>query len=101
MLPFITDRDKVATVSGTGVAIGYFGSFIGIGLGFALAPIFGDFVIKPSEGVFELGYIPYMFPVGALLFLLFALPIVTLKEKDREMLPKKKKRGRPRKLISS
>ena len=89
MLPFITDRDKVATVSGTGVAIGYFGSFIGIGLGFALAPIFGDFVIKPSEGVFELGYIPYMFPVGALLFLLFALPIVTLKEKDREMLPKK------------
>ncbi|MHA2504474.1 MAG: MFS transporter [Candidatus Kariarchaeaceae archaeon] len=94
ILPFVTDKELVGKVSGLGVALGYFGSFIGIGLGFLLSPIFGDFIIEPInadagilQDTFEIGYIPYIFPVAALMFLLFAIPMFTLKEKEREMLP--------------
>jgi MFS transporter, UMF1 family len=95
MLPFITDKEKIGGVSGYGIAIGYFGSFIGIGLGFALIPIWGDFHtytanpnIPGDQDSFVLGYIPYIFPIAAMMFLIFALPIITLKEKPREEAPK-------------
>ena len=97
MLPFITDRESLGKVSGFGVALGYFGSFVGIGLGFALTPIFGDFTVQPKnlqanppilKDTFALGYIPYIFPLAALMFLLFALPMFSVREKEREMIPK-------------
>ncbi|MHA2031711.1 MAG: MFS transporter, partial [Candidatus Kariarchaeaceae archaeon] len=95
-LPFITDEDKLSKVSGYGVAVGYFGSFIGIGIGYLLIPFFGDFYaddkfeytktdIRPR---FEMGYLPYLFPIAAVMFLLFALPMFTLKEKPRTTPPK-------------
>ena len=93
MLPFVADKDKIGRVGGLGIALGYFGSFIGIGIGFALIPFYGDFyaqnssvdrigdsdVFTPSR--FEIGYIPYIFPFAALMFLLFAIPMITVKEK--------------------
>ncbi len=97
-LPFITDEDKLSKVSGYGVAIGYFGSFIGIALGFLLIPIFGDFFADDTfefdDGSigpkFEIGYIPYIFPFAALMFFLFTIPMFSLKEKPRSSPPKSK-----------
>lgn len=97
-LPFITDEDKLSKVSGYGVAVGYFGSFIGIAIGFALIPFYGDFFADDTfefdDGSigprFEVGYIPYVFPIAAFMFLLFALPMFTLKEKPRTTPPKSK-----------
>ncbi|MHA2170930.1 MAG: MFS transporter, partial [Candidatus Kariarchaeaceae archaeon] len=102
MLPFITDKDKIGRVGGLGIALGYFGSFFGIGLGFALTPFFGDFYAQSSDVErigdndvftperFEIGYIPYIFPFAALLFLLFAIPMITVKEKPRTIPPQSK-----------
>lgn len=97
-LPFITDADKLSKVSGYGVAIGYFGSFIGIAIGFALIPFYGDFFADDTfefdDGSigprFEIGYIPYVFPIAAFMFFLFSLPMLTLKEKPRDTPPKSK-----------
>ncbi len=93
MLPFITTKENIGKVSGFGVALGYFGSFIGIGLGFALEPIFGDFFAQaadPAKGqpdLFVFGYLPYIFPVSAAMFLLFALPMIFVKERPNEIEP--------------
>lgn len=89
MLPFIADKHNVAKISGLGVAIGYFGSFIGIGLGFYLATRYGDWETNPvtsdsvagAVDVFEIGYIPYIYPLAGITFLLFALPMFRLREK--------------------
>lgn len=102
MLPFVTDQENMAKVSGFGVAIGYFGSFIGIGFGIVLSIFFGDFITEPKDtdctsadpdcvlqDTFEIGYIPFIFPLAALMFLLFSLPILSVKEKPRNIPPKK------------
>ncbi len=87
MLPFITDEDKVGRVSGMGIALGYFGSFVGIGLGYALLPIFGDFYTQPGTATtparFEFGYLPYIFPFAAFMFFMFAIPMFFVKEKPQ------------------
>lgn len=100
MLPFITDKEFIGRIGGLGVAIGYFGSFIGIGLGFVLTLGFGfeDWAAAAADpnaedpaariDNFNMGYIPYIFPLAAFMFLLFALPMITVKEKDREEAPK-------------
>lgn len=95
MLPFITDNNKIGKIGALGVAIGYFGSFIGIGLGFIYTLGLGlpDFYAQPAsekmingelvikEEIFQLGYIPYIYPVAAVLFLLFTIPMYFVKEK--------------------
>lgn len=61
LLPVVAPPDQRGWVSGLGVGIGYFGSFIGLGLGFV------------TFEILELGY-PSTFAVLALGFLLFAIP---------------------------
>jgi len=89
MIPFITTKENIGKVSGFGVALGYFGSFIGIGIGFLLIPIFGDFYASPASDTgadnFVFGYLPYIFPVSALMFLLFAFPMFTVKERENKI----------------
>ncbi|RMG21442.1 MAG: MFS transporter [Methanobacteriota archaeon] len=91
MLPFVADKEDIGKVAGFGIAIGYFGSIIGVGLGYVLIA-FGlpDYVVRPAKEVggvlqpdeFNIGYIPFIYPLAALVFLLFALPMYTLKEKE-------------------
>ena len=93
MLPFIADKEHVAKTSGLGVAIGYFGSFIAIGVSFILDARYGKFIMQAetetTSATFQLGYAPYIYPLAAILFLLFALPLfMWLKEKNR-VLPEK------------
>lgn len=91
MLPFITDKENVAKVSGIGIAIGYFGSVIALIFSLILASNFGDFIMKSgingsSNGTFELGYAPYIYPLAALMFFLFSLPLfLWLKERNRKL----------------
>ncbi|MFV2014112.1 MAG: MFS transporter, partial [Candidatus Heimdallarchaeota archaeon] len=91
MLPFIAEKHHIGKASGFGIAIGYFGSIIGILLSFLLIPIYGDFAIEPGNtlsevGVFTLGYIPYIYPLAAIMFLLFSLPLfLFVKEHEREI----------------
>ncbi|MCY3413667.1 MAG: MFS transporter [Candidatus Heimdallarchaeota archaeon] len=92
-LPFITDKDKIGKVGGLGVAIGYFGSFIAIGLGFLFTLGFAmdDWYTQVAEyndagdlitaEKFQMGYIPVLYPIAAALFFLFTIPLFTLKEK--------------------
>lgn len=96
MLPFVADKEDIGKVAGFGIAIGYFGSIIGIGLGSILIA-FGlqDYVVRPAKEVdgilqpdqFTLGYIPVIYPIAAIVFLLFALPMYTLKEKELKTKP--------------
>lgn len=93
-LPFITDSDSIGKVAGFGVALGYLGSFIGIGIGYALIPFYGDYEVQVQDipnGVlqdnFQIGYIPHLFPYAAFMFLLFTIPLITLREKVRPMPP--------------
>ncbi len=88
ILPFIADEDDLGRVSAFGISIGYFGSFIGIGLGFILiAAGLPDYVVQtadPARGIldmFEIGYIPFIYPIAAVIFLLFAIPMYTVREK--------------------
>lgn len=61
LLPEVSTEENRGTISGIGVGVGYIGSFIGIGAGLLITKYFG----YPIAAIF---------PVVAVLFLLFALP---------------------------
>ncbi len=87
MLPFITDKDKIGKVGALGVAVGYFGSFIAIGIGIVFVSVLGydDWFTRTNEHpdgeLFQMGYIPNLYPVAAFMFLLFTIPMFFVKEK--------------------
>lgn len=94
MVPFIAKQDDTAKVSGFGVAFGYFGSFIAIGIAIIMAGSLGDFVSSAIEdadgneigGEISIGYIPKYFPIVALGFFVLGLPLLLVREarKDKE-----------------
>lgn len=61
LLPEVSTEDNRGWISGVGVAVGYLGSYIGIGAGLLVQNMFG-------------GSLEDIFPIVAVLFLLFALP---------------------------
>jgi UMF1 family MFS transporter len=80
MLPFIAKPDHISKAGGFGIAFGYFGSFVAIGAAFIMAGD-GDY-IKLSEDDLQisLGIIPDYYPMVALLFFLFGIPLLFVKE---------------------
>lgn len=87
MLPFITDKDRIGKVGAIGIAVGYFGSVIGVGLGYVFTLVLGmdDWYTQTATAtepeIFQLGYIPNLYPVAAVLFFLFMIPMFFVKEK--------------------
>ncbi len=63
LLPVVSTEENRGRIGGLGVGIGYMGSFIGLGTGFALTAALGVVEAKPV-----------IFKATAALFLLFALP---------------------------
>jgi UMF1 family MFS transporter len=61
LLPEVSTEENRGWIGGIGVGIGYFGSYIGVGVGLVLTTLLG----YPTETIF---------PVVAVLFLLFSLP---------------------------
>jgi UMF1 family MFS transporter len=73
MLPDVSTTDTRGRVSGTGVAVGYIGSFIAVGTGLLLLEPYGYAVL---------------FRTQAALFLLFAVPaFLFIRERPRQVLP--------------
>ncbi len=77
MIPYISTREDVGKVSAFGVALGYFGSFVGLGISMALLAL-GMPDISLEER--EIGYAPTLYPLVALAFLILAIPILWVKE---------------------
>ncbi|HEX5692627.1 MAG TPA: MFS transporter, partial [Roseiflexaceae bacterium] len=61
LLPEVSTEENRGWIGGIGVGIGYLGSYIGVGVGLIMLSVYGF----PTEA---------LFPVVAVLFLLFALP---------------------------
>ena len=80
MIPYIATREDTGKVSALGVALGYLGSFVGLGISFYLLSIgYHDISLENKD----VGYAPALYPLAALAFLLFGLPILLVKEHVR------------------
>ncbi len=80
MIPYIATREDTGKVSALGVALGYLGSFVGLGISFyLLAKGYHDISLENKD----VGYAPALYPLAALAFLIFAIPILFVKEHVR------------------
>ncbi|OLS27192.1 MAG: hypothetical protein HeimC2_13020 [Candidatus Heimdallarchaeota archaeon LC_2] len=80
MLPFIAKPNDVSKAGGFGIAFGYFGSFIAIGIAFVMAGDGDMFILSEDDLQISLGIIPDYFPIVALFFFLFGLPLLFVQE---------------------
>ncbi|NHJ03429.1 MAG: MFS transporter [Candidatus Heimdallarchaeota archaeon] len=87
MLPFIANPKDVGKVGGFGVAFGYFGTLIGMGVMLALQTIWGGPVSNITESNPELKYgyygNPWTFVIAMGLFALCAIPFLFVKERKK------------------
>jgi UMF1 family MFS transporter len=85
MLPFIAKREDIGKVAGFGVAWGYLGTIISLFILLPLMFTFGDVVTDPTMTL-SYGYagewITFVIPM--LLFLVFAIPLIFVREKQRK-----------------
>jgi len=94
MLAFIANPKDVGKVGGFGVAFGYFGTLIGMGVMLALQSLWGAPNSNPDNGLIVYGYYgkPWAFIIAMALFALFAIPFIFVKERQKigKMPPAKK-----------
>jgi UMF1 family MFS transporter len=87
MLPFIARREDVGKVSGFTVAWGYFGTIISLLILLPLIAVYGNVVSDPTapEGL-GYGYTSDIIPfiLSMVLFFIFAIPFVFVREKQRK-----------------
>ncbi|TXT59769.1 MAG: conserved membrane protein of unknown function [Promethearchaeota archaeon] len=85
MLPFIAAREDIGKVSGFGVAWGYLGTIISLIILLPLIFTFGDIVTDPTKTL-QYGYAgePITFILPMILFLVFGLPIIFVREKQKK-----------------
>lgn len=90
MIPYICASDEVGRVSAIGVALGYFGSFIALGLWFMVLGVFGDpteidtakeMVDLGTYADIELNALLLMWPLSALGFLVIMIPFFWTRER--------------------
>ncbi|MFW9917023.1 MAG: MFS transporter [Candidatus Thorarchaeota archaeon] len=90
MIPYICASDEVGKVSAVGVALGYFGSFLALGLWFLALGLFGDpteietardMVDLGTYGGIELNALLWMWPLCALGFLVIMVPFFWTRER--------------------
>ncbi|MHA1551398.1 MAG: MFS transporter [Candidatus Heimdallarchaeaceae archaeon] len=87
MLPFIANPKDVGKVGGFGVAFGYLGTIISLLVMFPLILIFGDVVSKATNPAdLSYGYTGnwWVFVVPMALFLVFGLPLIFVKERQKK-----------------
>lgn len=89
MLPFIAKKEDIGKVSGFGVAWGYLGTIIALLTLYPLISFFGDMKSDPTQdpvGVIRYGYTDYWFSfvIPMLLFLIFTIPFLFVKEKQKK-----------------
>lgn len=89
MLPFIAKKEDIGKVAGFGVAWGYFGTIISLFIMMPLILFIGDMNSDPSQGAIEYGYAGnwFTFVVPMLLFLVFAIPFIWVREKQKKEKP--------------
>lgn len=80
MLPFIAKPTDVSKAGGFGIAFGYFGSFIAIGIAFYMKGSNDMFILSEDDFEISLGIIPEYFPIVAIFFFLFGLPLLLVQE---------------------
>jgi UMF1 family MFS transporter len=88
MLPFIANPKDVGKVGGFGVAFGYLGTIISLLVMFPLILIYGDVVSKDANiANLSYGYTGYwwIFVVPMALFLVFGIPLIFFKEKQKKV----------------
>ena len=85
MLAFIANPKDVGKVGGFGVAFGYFGTLIGMGVMLALQSLWGAPNSNPDNGPIVYGYYgkPWAFIIAMALFALFAIPFIFVKERQK------------------
>ena len=87
MLPFIAKREDIGKVAGFGVAWGYLGTIISL---FIMMPLIlspmGDMNSDPLQGPIVYGYTGnwFTFVLPMILFLVFALPFLYVREKQKK-----------------
>ncbi|MHA2250561.1 MAG: MFS transporter [Candidatus Kariarchaeaceae archaeon] len=84
MLPFIAKPQDVAKAGGFGIAFGYFGSFIAIGIAMYMSANDNGSTLDDEEYLIKLGYIPDYFPIVAFAFLILGLPLLIVQETRSE-----------------
>jgi len=85
MLPFIAKKEDIGRVAGFGVAWGYLGTIISLIVLLPFIFTFGDIVSDPSKTL-QYGYAgePITFILPMILFLVFGLPIIFVREKQKK-----------------
>lgn len=88
MIPNIAPPHMTGRVSSFGVALGYGGSIVAIVLNLGAEQVFGSpsdigllESLDPGSPLLELGHLRYMFALGALAFLILALPFLLVRER--------------------
>ena len=86
MLPFIAKREDLGKVAGFGIAWGYFGTIISLLIMMPLILILGDMNSDPTQGPLVYGYTGnwFTFILPMILFLVFALPFLYVREKQKK-----------------
>jgi UMF1 family MFS transporter len=86
MLPFIAKKEDIGKVSGFGVAWGYLGTIIALFALYPLILIWDDMTSDPTQGSIAYGYTDYWisFVMPMLLFLVFTIPFLFVKEKQKK-----------------
>ena len=76
MIPFIAKPQHTSKASGFGIAFGYFGSFIAIGISFIMASGGNDYSLDEDLRMIKIGYIQEYIPIVAIAFLILGFPIL-------------------------
>jgi UMF1 family MFS transporter len=86
MLAFIANPKDVGKVGGFGVAFGYLGTLIGMGVFLGLQTFLGAPNSNPDNGPVVYGYYDrwWVFPVAMALFALFAIPFIFVNERQKK-----------------
>jgi UMF1 family MFS transporter len=86
MLAFIANPKDVGKVGGFGVAFGYFGTLIGMGVFLALQSLLGAPNSLEASGPLEYGYYDHwwIFVVAMALFAVCAIPFIFVKERQKK-----------------
>lgn len=90
MLPFIARREDIGKVAGFGVAWGYLGTILALGIMYPLILILGDTVSTPpklpGDDPIQYGFAGYWFTfvIPMVLFLVCAIPFLYVREKQKK-----------------
>ncbi|MFX1313979.1 MAG: MFS transporter [Promethearchaeota archaeon] len=90
MLPFIAKRDDIEKVAGFGVAWGYLGTILALGVMYPLSILLGNInskpPVKPEDPPIQYGFTEYWFTfvIPMLLFLVCMIPFLYVHEKQKK-----------------